>query len=89
VLFHSNSDDELFFKKRYIYYINSYFGKGKMYLLFMEFLINMFTFVSKHIDIFRYQIQMQCLANAIMKTLHDELSICYTIFAYVYNKKFA
>ncbi len=36
-LLHSISDDELFFEKGYIYHISSYFGKGKMHLLFMKF----------------------------------------------------
>jgi len=37
MLLRSTSDDELFFFKGYICHINSYFGKGKMYLLLMEF----------------------------------------------------
>jgi hypothetical protein len=36
-LLHSTSEDELFLKKGYICHISSYFGKGKVYLLFMEF----------------------------------------------------
>jgi hypothetical protein len=36
-LLHCTSEDELFLKKGYICHISSYFGKGKVYLLFMEF----------------------------------------------------
>jgi hypothetical protein len=50
--------------------------------------VNLFAFVSKHIEIFQDQIQMQCVAYPIVKTLHDELSICCITFAFVYNKLF-
>jgi len=36
MLLHSTNDDEFFFKG-YMSHVNSYFGKGKMYLLFMVF----------------------------------------------------
>jgi hypothetical protein len=55
-LLHSISDNELFIKKRYKCHISSSFGKGNMYLLFME-IQNVFAFVSKHIEIFQDQIQ--------------------------------
>jgi hypothetical protein len=50
--------------------------------------VNVFAFVSKHIEIFRDQIQTWCLycTYAIVKTSYDELSICYIPFAYVYSK---
>jgi hypothetical protein len=76
------------FKKGYIYHINSYFGKGKMYMLFMEFCKCVCICVKTYWNFSRSNPNAMFVAYAIVKTPHDELSICYITFAYVYNKLF-
>jgi len=87
-LLHSISDDGLFFKKGYICHISSYFGKGKMYLLFMEFCKCVRICVKTYWYSLGSNLNIMSIAYVIVKTPYDELSICYITFAYVYNKLF-
>jgi len=87
-LLHSTNDDELFLKKGYIFHISSYFGKGNMYLLFMELRKCVHICVKTYWDFLGSNPSTMFVTYAIVKTPYDELSICYITFAYVYNKLF-
>jgi len=75
MLLHSTSDKELFLKKGYICHISSYFGKEKMYMLFMEFLKCFRICVKTYRDFSRPNPNVMSIAYVIVKTSHDELSI--------------
>jgi hypothetical protein len=87
-LLHLTIDDELFLKKENICHISSNFGKGKMYLLFMEFHKCVRVCVKTYWGFFGSNPNEMSIAFFLMETPHDELFIFYITFAYVYNKLF-
>jgi hypothetical protein len=62
----STSDDELFLKKGYMYVILVHILGRERCICYLWNFINVFAFVSKHIEIFRDQIQMRCLLHMLL-----------------------
>jgi hypothetical protein len=75
-------------KNIYICHISWYFGKGKMYMLFVEFRKCFRICVKTYWDFSGSNPNKMSITYAIVKTPYDELSIYYIPFAYVYNKLF-
>jgi hypothetical protein len=72
-----------YFFKGYTCHINSYFGKEKMYMLFMEFRKCVRICFKTYWDFWGSNPNAMSFAYAIVKTPHDELSICCITFACV------